>query len=303
MHPLVLLAVYCLLIAVASLAGGWLPLLLRLSHTRMQLAMSFVGGAMLGVGLLHLLPHAYYELQDIRPTVWWLMGGFVAMFFLERVFQFHHHDAEAETDDVCEHDQPHEHHPHAHGHGDQGRQLSWKATLAGLLLHSALDGVALAASVDSTADSGEPLAGLVVFLAVFLHKPFDSLTLGTMMAVSHCTRQQRHAVNFLYALGVPLGVVLFQLGADQILADKQHLVGIALAFAAGTFLCISTSDLLPELQFHSHDRLKLSTALLLGLTLTGLIVWLDEATHDHSSAGGSSQSHEARGAHADAPSK
>ena len=45
-----LLVVYCLLIMVASLAGGWLPLLFRLSHTGMQLSMSFVGGAMIGVG-------------------------------------------------------------------------------------------------------------------------------------------------------------------------------------------------------------------------------------------------------------
>lgn len=281
MSPPVLLTVYCLLIAAAALAGGWLPMLFRLSHTRMQLAMSFVGGAMLGVGFLHLLPHAYFELRDIFQTVWWLLGGFMAMFFMERVFQFHHHDAEPAAD--CDHEEHPAHH-HAHDHGaahSHGPKLSWKATLAGLLLHSALDGVALAASVAAMAESKEKLAGLVVFLAVFLHKPFDSLTLGTMMAVSNCTSRQRHTVNFVYALGVPLGVVLFQLGADSLVAAPQHLVGIALAFAAGTFVCISTSDLLPELQFHSHDRFKLSAALLLGLTLTGLIVLLDEATHDH----------------------
>ena len=42
---------------------------------------------------------------------------------------------------------------------------------------------------------------------------------------------------------------------------------IALAFSAGTFLCIALSDLLPELQFHSHDRLPLSAALLTGFAL------------------------------------
>jgi zinc and cadmium transporter len=42
---------------------------------------------------------------------------------------------------------------------------------------------------------------------------------------------------------------------------------VALAFSAGTFLCIALSDLLPELQFHSHDRLKLSVALLAGVVL------------------------------------
>ena len=49
------------------------------------------------------------------------------------------------------------------------------------------------------------------------------------------------------------------------------LLGNALAFCAGTFLCISASDLLPELQFHSHDRMKLSVSLLAGLVVTILL--------------------------------
>jgi zinc and cadmium transporter len=36
-------------------------------------------------------------------------------------------------------------------------------------------------------------------------------------------------------------------------------------------LCIASSDLLPELQFHSHDRFKLSVALLAGLSIAVLI--------------------------------
>ena len=47
-----------------------------------------------------------------------------------------------------------------------------------------------------------------------------------------------------------------------------RVVSAALAFSAGTFLCISLSDVLPELQFHRHDRFKLSLALLLGIALS-----------------------------------
>ena len=91
-------------------------MLLRLSHTGMQLAMSFIGGVMLGVGILHLLPHAFFELQDIYHCVWWLLGGFLTMFFIERVFHFHHHDVP--PDDSAD-DHGHDHDPshgHAHGH-------------------------------------------------------------------------------------------------------------------------------------------------------------------------------------------
>src|SRR6185437_1877393 len=109
-----LLIVYCLLILLASLAGGLIPLAIRLTHTRLQLAMSFVSGAMLGVSLLHLLPHAYFEFGEIYAPVWWLTGGFLFMFFIERVFHFHHHDAPADVDHA---------HPHEHAHSE--RPLGW----------------------------------------------------------------------------------------------------------------------------------------------------------------------------------
>ncbi|MEM1304606.1 MAG: hypothetical protein AAGG46_06900, partial [Planctomycetota bacterium] len=57
-------------------------------------------------------------------------------------------------------------------------------------------------------------------------------------------------------------------------------IGPALAFSAGVFLCISMSDLLPELQFHQHDRLKLSVALVLGLTLAYAACRMETHTHD-----------------------
>ena len=48
MSPITTILLYCVLIIAASLAGGFLPNLLRLTHTQMQVLMSFVGGLMLG---------------------------------------------------------------------------------------------------------------------------------------------------------------------------------------------------------------------------------------------------------------
>ena len=58
------------------------------------------------------------------------------------------------------------------------------------------------------------------------------------------------------------------------------MVGCSLAFSAGVFLCISLGDLLPEVEFHSHDRLKLSLTLLLGIALAWGIGLL-EPSHVH----------------------
>src|SRR4026207_2177670 len=95
--PVVLLSAYCLLILLASLAGGWLPLMVRLTHTRLQVATSFVAGLMLGVGLLHLVPHAREQFQSANLTMVWVLVGFLAMFFVQRYFHFHHHDVPEEA--------------------------------------------------------------------------------------------------------------------------------------------------------------------------------------------------------------
>ena len=58
MPHVALLTYYCVFILLASIAGGMIPVWFRLTHRWMQFAVSFVAGVMLGVALLHMLPHA-----------------------------------------------------------------------------------------------------------------------------------------------------------------------------------------------------------------------------------------------------
>jgi len=287
-----LLAIYCALVLLASLVGGWLPLLVHLTHTRLQMAISFVAGLMLGIALLHFLPDAAEQLHSLDRTVAWVLGGFLAMFFLQRFFHFHHHDLpEGDPEDCCHHEpaepEGHGHAHHAHTLADKSaRQLSWVGTALGLSLHSLLDGLALAAAVQAGARGHAGLAGFGVALAVILHKPFDAMAVSTLMTAGGSSRFSRQLLNSLFALATPLGVVLFYLGASQFADSNAIFLGCALAFCAGTFLCIACSDLLPELQFHSHDRFKLSFALTAGLAVAVLIGQLeasDQADSDHES--------------------
>jgi len=297
------LAVYCLLVLLASLMGGWLPLVVRLTHTRLQLATSFVAGLMLGIALLHFLPHATEELGSIQRTVGWVLAGFLAMFFLQRFFHFHHHDLpEGDPDDCNEHDhEDHGHHGHDHPpHGltlaaKSAKQLSWIGTIIGLGLHSVLDGLALAAAVETGAhDIGGGLVGFGVALAVILHKPFDAMAVSTLMTVGGRSLFSRQLLNTVFALATPLGVLLFHFGAHHLAESNGIFLGCALAFCAGTFLCIACSDLLPELQFHSHDPFKLSLALLLGL---GVAIGIGAFKHTHEDHGHEAEPGVAESAH------
>lgn len=285
MDNLALIAIYCSLIVLASLIGGWIPLLVKLTHQRLELAISFVSGAMLGVALLHLLPHAWSERAQwmdatsagspltsdafVAVSIW-VLGGFLAMFLLERFFCFHHHDADDKSG--CEH-------KHGHGH-----TLTWAGAALGLTLHSLIAGIALGASVvaEKHGHDNAAFAGFSTFLMILLHKPFDSLTLGTLMAAQKRSLRLRHVINGSFGLVVPLGVVLFFLGMGEESSSQSLLISQALAFSTGTFLCIALSDLLPELQFHQHDRIKLTIALLLGLALAWGVSKLEARTHDHS---------------------
>jgi zinc and cadmium transporter len=298
MSPALQLVLYCILIALASLSGGWIPMVVRITHTRMQVAISLVAGVMLGVGLLHMIPHSFYELGKMDITMWWVIIGFLVMFFLQRFFHFHHHDApddgEAGAHEHCDHDHHHHdhghHHGHAHDHADpSAHAFSWSGAFIGLALHSAVDGLALAAAVSVESHDGVVpfLAGLGTFLAIFLHKPFDSLSIGTLMAAGGWSPRARHIVNVAYALVLPMGVLLFMFGADQESHNYEALLGRALGFAGGAFLCIATSDLLPELQFHSHDRLKLSISLIAGVALAWAIGIFETHGHDHHHGPGS----------------
>jgi zinc and cadmium transporter len=114
---------------------------------------------------------------------------------------------------------------------------------------------------------------------IFLHKPFDALAIATLMAAGGWSKTSRHLVNGMFALVIPLGVILFHLGAVQFQPTIHYFLGAALAFSAGTFICIAASDLLPELQFHSHDRIKLSLALLLGLAFAALMGLFEAGGH------------------------
>src|SRR3990172_9389171 len=109
MPHVALLTYYCVFILLASIAGRMIPLWIGLTHQRMELAVSFVAGLMLGVGLLHMLPHAIADAiaadreninRAVAVTMWWLLGGVLAMFFIERFFCYHHHDVPPDEHDL-----------------------------------------------------------------------------------------------------------------------------------------------------------------------------------------------------------
>ena len=268
---ILVLVIQCCVIAGVSLLGGIVPMRVGASHRLMQVALSFVAGVMFGLAVLDLLPEAIHARSiteggdAMRYVALWIIIGFLSIFLLERFVCFHHH----EIPDVAENEEPT---CLKHGHS-----VSWVATGLGLSLHGLAAGVALAASVMYGSIHQQAIPGLALLLAIILHKPFDSLSLIAIMTAAGRSTRARIIVNILIALVTPLGVFL---GVAMGIGPGEFApvwMTPALAFAVGMFLCIALCDLLPELQFHRHDRVLLSCALLLGLA----VAWFATQFHDH----------------------
>ncbi len=281
-----LLAIYSAIIILVSLLGGWLPSKVKLTHTGTQVMMSFVAGLMLGIAFYHLLPHAIFTLPEeggVDTAVWWLMIGLLFMFVLLRAFHFHNHGPQED-----------DHHGHDHSHSHSGASsISWAGVALGLAVHTLIDGVALGAAIQAGVMGEAPLGllGLGVFVAIALHKPLDAMSITSLMMAGGWSARSRFLVNVVFSIMCPLGALLFFIGIEQFDVDTSLMVGVALAFSAGVFICISLSDLLPEVQFHSHDRAKLTVALLIGI-IAAYGIGLLEPKHGH-------QNHDDEGGHQD----
>ncbi|MCO8122629.1 ZIP family metal transporter [Stieleria sp. TO1_6] len=290
MSPAALLFVYCVFIFAASNAGGRLSDLIQMTHLRTQLLMSGVGGLMLGIAMLHLLPHAGELLQSSSKTGMGALIGVVSMFLLIRLFHTHDHGgpisrsraAEAAPQHVHDHDHGHDCDGHSHAAQQPSKRFGWAGVFFGLALHTLIDGVALASSVIADASHGSwyGLAGIGTFLVIALHIPLDSFAITSVMSKQGWSAGAQRLASMLFSLACPLGAFLMYLGATTVL-DGSDVLGWGLAVSAGFFICIALADLLPEVAFHDHDRVKLTVALLLGVVIAIGIENLPGHDHSH----------------------
>lgn len=295
--------IYALIVAALSLAGAALPLRRKPTHAQLQLYLSMAAGTLLGAALFHLLP----ESSEMIHTSFGLPAvvGVAVVFLLQRYLAPHSHESPPDVSGNSEsaHDQTmsarehghcehgHEHrHGHSHDVGHHGAAASGSVVgVVALSIHSFFDGVAIAAV------SGEGASGyatLAVFLSVLIHKPMDGLSVSVLLLNAHVKRKTLWAVQGVYALLVPLGAITFLLTRGAVV-DASALIGYTLAFSGGSFLAIALTDLLPEIQFHTHDRHKLTAAVGLGL----VVMWVTSlighpAGHDHAAPAKSSAQNE-----------
>ncbi len=213
---------------------------------------ALAAGSLFGDALLHLIPEIFVAAAEPTTAALWILVGIVVLFGLEKFLHWdHHHELDQCVD--C-------HHSHIQPLG--------KINLLADGLHNFLDGIAIAASFLASI----PL-GLATTLAVILHEiPQEIGDFGILLHAGYSKRQALW-FNLLSALAAVLGALLvFALGTQL-----EAVQSILLPLAAGSFLYIAGSDLVPEL--HKTRDLKKSlvqaAAFISGIGLMYLLLLLE----------------------------
>jgi zinc and cadmium transporter len=228
---------YALLSALANVAGA-LAVAGR-ARRGMQLLDALIAvaaGFMISVALTQLVPEALARGGSSAPIV--MLVGYLAVHFTQHTLTSHFHFGE-ETHKVT-------------------TAISMSA-LAGLLMHTFVDGVAIAAGF-----TVGPELGLLVFLAVVLHKLPEGLAIASLFLAAG--QPPRVAVAAAGALGLTtlIGVAVTNLVAP--------LATHGLPLAAGVTLYVAASNLVPE--FQSKRGWSLAVYFFGGCGLFTLAWWL-----------------------------
>lgn len=205
---------------------------------------AFAAGALWGDALIHLLPESVENLGFGVEVSLLVLLGVIIMFVTEKIIHWRHCHY---TDENKEHK-----HPFA------------LINLAGDAVHNFLDGIIIAAAYLTSI----PL-GIATTLAVIFHEIPQEIGDFGVLIHGGFTRIEALKVNFLSALAAVAGALLV-VGLGSTVADfSKWLVPVA----AGTFLYIAGSDLIPEL--HKEVAWKKSAVQLICFLLgIGIMVLL-----------------------------
>jgi zinc and cadmium transporter len=203
-----------------ALVGGFALLLHpdRLQRILLPLV-AFAAGTLLGGALLHMLPGAIDHLGSRASVFVWVLAGFVVFFALEQFLHWHH--------------------SHRAIPGVRPQPLTY-LVLLGDGLHNFLGGLAVAAAFIA-----DVRLGLGAWLAAAAHEVPQEL--GDFAVLVHGGWSPRRALTFNV-----ISASTFLLGGLVAYAISARLnLFFLLPFAAGNFLYIAASDLVPEVK-HDH---------------------------------------------------
>jgi zinc transporter ZupT len=210
------------LTAAATVLGGLVVTLRRRwDAALLHYFVALGAGFMLAAAVLQMMPVSA-TMTSKAPIL--VLGGYLLIQFVEHTAVRHFHFGE-------------ETHPQ-HGGG-----VGWSA-LVGLSIHSFFDGISVASGFLIS-----PKLGLLLFVAIVLHKAPEGFTIASIMLAGGSSR----VVAQLSSVAVGAAGIL---GALAVYPFRDY-VGEGLAFSAGVTLYVAASDLIPEVNRTERGRVAM----------------------------------------------
>ena len=254
--------------SVFSLVGG-VALLYKKSirDNAIRFGLPFGAGALLAAAFLGVLPEAV-EGSDIHQTAMFALGGFLAFFILERLLGWFHH---------------HESHHHETVHGRRSNKTHQWLVVIGDTLHNAIDGVAIGAAF-----LVNPAAGIGAALAVAAHEIPQEIGDFSILLGKGMKPRNVILVNVLSALAtVATALITFALGTAQGINPAP-----LLAVAAGFFIYVAASDIIPDIHEKPRREGNLQAVMLLiGVVILAITISMTPHAHEQAPSESSSAHH------------
>lgn len=183
---------------------------------------SFSAGAMMGDVFLHLIPHLVEEGHFHHETGFLIIGGIILSLIVEKVIHWRH----------C-------HMPQEKGHYHHVGIMS----LIGDAIHNFIDGIIIGVSYLVSIP-----VGIATTIAVIFHEIPQEIADYGVLIYSGFSKGKALFMNFLTACSAFIG-----LGFALLLGtSSENLIHFAIPIAAGNFIYIAGSDLIPELHKEKH---------------------------------------------------
>jgi ZIP family zinc transporter/zinc and cadmium transporter len=212
MTPLLQSLLFALAAAVANIVGGVIVTSHKWARRSLRYFIALGSGFMLGTVFLEMVPESF-KLTARAPAL--ILLGYVIVHTFEHAFASHLHFGE-ETH-----------------HDELLNPVVRISALIGMLVHTFFDGVAIGAGFIVS-----PEVGLLIFLAVFLHKIPDGFTISSLFVSSGYSSKTALAAATSLGISTLLGVLVVHMAGDG--------VNYALPISTGSTLYVAATDLMPE---------------------------------------------------------